>query len=418
MVIKKKIKWFSDILKIDYQTTVRILKYLNLYEGEIEYDFSILNELRNFLKENSNTKSFFINLANKNRVEETTNDLTSKGLIPLSYIFSTYNLDYWRVLVILSNNDIKIKHLKKIGYITREEFNKVKDFLNTYDNYVAPPRSFPQEDVYQFISSFYKKTIIKNCRSIITPLELDLYLPDCKVAIEFNGIYWHSSLHNTPINYHFNKSKLCSEKGIRLIHIYENEWNDLILKEKIKSLLYIALGFTPNRIYAKNCILKEISNSTAKEFNELNHLQGHRNAQITYGLYYENRLVQLMSFSKTKYNRNLKTDNSWEIIRGCPASNNIVVGGVSKLYKHFLKNMNPEVVFSYCDFNKFDGHGYEALGMKFIGYTGPDMKWIMPGCKIVNRNPKKHNEYKKYAIGKIWGSGSKKYIWLKEKENG
>ena len=112
--------------------------------------------------------------------------------------------------------------------------------------------------------------------------------------------------------------------------------------------------------------------------NEKVHLQGHRNAQITYGLFYKNELVQLMSFSKTKYNRNLKEDNSWEIIRGCPGSNNIVVGGVSKLFNHFIKEHNPTRVFSYCDFNKFDGKSYNAIGMKFIGYTGNSLDLVIP----------------------------------------
>ena len=116
-----------------------------------------------------------------------------------------------------------------------------------------------------------------------------------------------------------------------------------------------------------------------------------------------------MSFSKTA---NAKANGAeWEIIRGCPGSNNIVVGGVSKLFKHFVKAYNVNSVFSYCDFNKFDGKGYEALGMEFIGYTGPDMKWVMSDWSVADRNPKKHKEYKEQAIAQIWGAGSKKYLW-------
>ena len=119
-----------------------------------------------------------------------------------------------------------------------------------------------------------------------------------------------------------------------------------------------------------------------------------------------------MSFSKTKYNRNLKGDNDWEIIRGCPGSNNIVIGGVSKLFTHFLREHDPDSVFSYCDFNKFDGKGYEAIGMKFIGYTGPDKKWVV-GYSLINRNPKHYHELKKKASACLWGAGSKKYLWSK-----
>lgn len=154
--------------------------------------------------------------------------------------------------------------------------------------------------------------------------------------------------------------------------------------------------------------VKQITNTEAKPFNELNHLQGHRNAQVTYGLFYHNKLVQLMSFSRTKYNRNLRGDNDWEIIRGCPGSLNLVVGGVSKLFRHFVKDYNPSTVFSYCDFNKFTGVSYEKLGMHFIGYTGSDKHYIIDG-KVFNRNPSKYKEYNKNKEGVIWGAGSKKY---------
>lgn len=112
-----------------------------------------------------------------------------------------------------------------------------------------------------------------------------------------------------------------------------------------------------------------------------------------------------MSFSHhKKYN--------WEIIRGCPGSNNVVVGGVSKLFKHFIKINNPEHVFSYADFNKFDGNGYLALGMQFIGYSGPDLRWVIDG-KVVPRCPSRHKEYKEAADAIIWGAGSKKFLWTK-----
>ena len=85
--------------------------------------------------------------------------------------------------------------------------------------------------------------------------------------------------------------------------------------DKIIALLRIATGNVERKIYARQCTIKKITNKEAKVLNDKIHLQGHRNAQVTYGLYYKDELVQLMSFSKTKYNRNLKSDNEWEIIR-------------------------------------------------------------------------------------------------------
>lgn len=233
--------------------------------------------------------------------------------------------------------------------------------------------------------------------------EIDLYSDVLKIGIECDGLYWHSDL-NIDKYYHYNKSKLAEELGIHLVHIYEWEWNDLRIRPILISILNLFQHKIENRIYARNCKIYEISNKEAKVFNEKNHLQGHRNAQVTYGLFYNNQLVQLMSFSYDKKR------GWWEIIRGCPGSNNLVVGGVSKLFNHFIKEHNPVKVFSYCDFNKFDGKGYEAIGMKCIGYTGPDKTWIING-HAVKRNPAKYSEYKKLSEAIIWGAGSKKYLW-------
>lgn len=263
-----------------------------------------------------------------------------------------------------------------------------------------------ERELVEFIG---KDLCLTRDRTAISPYEIDIYVPSKKIGIEFNGSYWHSSIYKDK-NYHFNKSKIAEKNGIRLIHIYEYEWINPAQRKKIELMLNIALGRVNNKIYARQCDIRKISNQEAKSLNEQVHLQGHRNAQVTYGLFYKNELVQLMSFSKTKYNRNLKDDNSWEIIRGCPGSNNIVVGGVSKLFTHFIRDYSPTKVFSYCDFNKFDGKSYEALGMKFIGYTGPDMKWLLQDDRVVNRSPSKHSKLKSIAKAQIFGSGSKKYV--------
>lgn len=258
-----------------------------------------------------------------------------------------------------------------------------------------------------FIVSIYEGPILYNIKDVIPPLEIDIYLPEKKLAIEYNGDYWHSAEQKEK-RYHEIKSKACEAKGIRLIHVYECEW--LHSREKIESLLRIALGCGYSKIGARKCEVRKISNREARPFNEKNHLQGHRNAQVTYGLFYKDELVQLMSFSKMKYNRNLKNEDEWEIIRGCPGSNNQIVGGVSKLFKAFTREYNPHLVFSYCDFNKFDGKGYEAIGMKFTGYTGPDKFYVDNAGYKIGRNPKKRKELEE-SCTTIYGAGSKKYIW-------
>lgn len=345
--------------------------------------------------------------------------------------------NYYRNLGYIPLKDLTTKQLTAWGYYRAYEPSKV-DFIHrpevyTYINKSCLPLldeyskenhskgiSRSEKDVLSEIKKIYSGQIIENTKSILKDkdknyYEIDIYIPDLKIGIEYNGSYWHSSLCKDKY-YHENKSKIAEECGIRLIQIYQHEWENLELRNKIIQMLRIAFNQVENKIYARNCDIKQISNLDAKLFNEKTHLQGHRNAQVTYGLFYNSELVQLMSFSKTRYNRNLKNDNDWEIIRGCPGSNNIVVGGVSKLFSHFIKDYNPDRIFSYCDFNKFNGKSYESIGMRFIGYTGPDMKWLLKSGEVVNRKPSRHSEYREDSMAQIWGSGSKKYLWERNDE--
>ena len=412
-IFYKKIGWFADFFKRDYSTIEKIFKYLNINPSIKDlYPISAVNDIKKFLEQNQNTRSFFVKYTQKNSKQKIIDNIRSDdNKKVLSDLIEELDIDYWRVICFLHQNNISLKKIQNVSYLDKDDYIFVRDnLLKLKDNFKI--RSFPQKEIFEFIKSIYPGKIFQNYRKLLDGAkEIDIYIPDKHIGIEFNGTYWHSTLTNIDRDYHFKKSIECQNKGVRLIHIYEYEWLNLNTREKIKSMLRIALGNVPSRIYAKNCIVKQISNTEAKPFNDKNHLQGHRNAQVTYGLFYNNELVQLMSFSKIKYNRNLKDDNSWEIIRGCPASNNIVVGGISKLFKYFLKIYQPHSVFSYCDFNKFDGNGYDKLGWTLVGYTGPDMSWVLPNMIVVKRNPSKHKQLKEISIGNIYGSGSKKYLW-------
>lgn len=306
------------------------------------------------------------------------------------------------------------KNIDKIKplVISNVEFIYNNDIYSIVE-YIEQSKPSYEKDIYEYVVSVCNDSA-NICRnkmfeyidnSKYLEYSVDMYIPSRNLAIDCIDTYKDSSINNISKNYLYNKALFFQTQNIRLIYITETEWTYDC--DKIKQLLNIALG-TSSRIYARECTITLIDNKTARPFNETTHLQNHRNAPITYGLFYKNTLVQLMSFSRTKYNRNLKNDNEWEIIRGCPGSNNIVVGGVSKLFNHFVRDYKPAKVFSYCDFNKFDGRSYEAIGMTCTGYTGPNKWWVI-GDKLVPRNPSKYAEYKAISDGTLWGAGSKKY---------
>ena len=282
--------------------------------------------------------------------------------------------------------------------------------LNHLENYIEYMYNFSsyELEIYEFLKFIGIENIIRNDRTLITPHELDFYLPDYNLAIEFNGDYFHSDLFRDRL-YHQQKALAVREKGCRLISIYEYERNDPDKQRKLKSIIATACGKVSNIIPARKCQIQPVANTNAKSFIDTNHLQGYRSANITYGLYYNDELVELMSFSKTKYNRNLIDENSREIIRSCTRLNTIVIGGTAKIFRHFIRDNNPEFIFSYCDFNKFSGKSYETIGMQYAGITQPDVKYIIDR-KVVNRNPSKNSEQQSKKQATIYGAGSLKYI--------
>ena len=146
-------------------------------------------------------------------------------------------------------NTIKYKnHI----FIKRSDIQTVLD----YDNNAYNVYSVTEKQIVDTIKEIYNKDIIENSKKIISPKELDIYLPDLKLAIEYNGMYFHSSLANTPKDYHLNKSLMCREKGIRLIHIYEFE--DLEEQKQLLKDLILGVDNYPKDDFNKNNLINKI----------------------------------------------------------------------------------------------------------------------------------------------------------------
>lgn len=223
-----------------------------------------------------------------------------------------------------------------------------------------------EDNLYYFLKNTLQVPhIITNSRTIISPLEIDIFLPKYNIGIEVNGSYWHSEFRKKDKLYHLNKSQIANEKGIRLIHI----WQYLYDKNSncYKSILTNILGKS-SKLYARKCVIREISEFQSQEFVNENHLQGSAYAKINLGLYYENELVSVMSFSKPRYNKNYE----WELIRFANKLNHTIIGGANKLFSYFVKNYSPNCIISYCDKSIFTGGLYVKLGFAYIADSKPN----------------------------------------------
>jgi len=284
-----------------------------------------------------------------------------------------------------SNKEFKIlcqkEHEYNISYHLFYMRNIFKTELCTICNPIEKHISGLEFQLYDFINENYDNEIIQNSKKIISPLELDIYLPELKLAFEFNGLFWHNEI-NKENNYHLNKTELCEEKDIQLIHIYEDDW--LYKQDIIKSMILNKLNLTPNKIYARKTEIKEVTdNKLVREFLNQNHIQGFVGSKVKLGLYYDNELVSLMTFGNLRIAMGKKTtkENEYELLRFCNKLNTNIIGGASKLFKYFINNYAPNEITTYADRSFSQGKLYETLGFKFKGKTEPNYYYIIDGIK-------------------------------------
>lgn len=248
----------------------------------------------------------------------------------------------------------------------------------------------------------YIKSLGVNCyvEKYIKPYYYDIVVND--VLIEVDPTITHNTqfsiFSKEPIDkmYHLNKCNTAKEAGYRCIHIFD--WDDW--QGVVKTLI------THNTVYARKCIIKSISIAEANSFINQYHLQGVcKGNEYNYGLYYNGKLVQVMTFGKPRYNKKYE----FELLRLCTRYDYRVVGGAEKLFKYFINAVSPTSVISYCDLSKFSGDVYGRLGFELQSVSSPAIHWYnMKTKRHITDNllrqrgySQLHNDkdYNKYAKG-------------------
>ena len=226
---------------------------------------------------------------------------------------------------------------------------------------------------------------IANDRTLIKPLEVDFYIPDKKIAIEFNGIYFHSEDSGKSKDYHKNKTESCAVKGVQLIHIWENDW--ICKQDLITDMLKIKLGMYEHKVMARKCTVKEISAKDYAGFVNRYHLQGNVPSSYKFGLFYDNELISVMGFGRLRKSLGSKhKDGVYELYRYCVKSGYIVSGGASKLFSHAITHIpDAKEIITYAKRDWSDGNLYKSLGFEFIGYTDPGYFWTNNKGDVLSR---------------------------------
>lgn len=275
-----------------------------------------------------------------------------------------YNPDgTWRVAC----TDPHCDKCEQKWYITHSVLyhDRLKYELNTCTNlFPIQPSNIKNTYIEQFVQHILDEHNIKyttNDRNIIAPAEVDIYLPDYKIAIECNGIYWHSSEYKDR-NYHYNKWLECKKHGIQLLTI----WEDWVANKPqiVESVLLSKLGIYQNKIGARQCDIVEVDSKIARQFLDNNHIQGFVNASIYIGLVYGNALVGLMTFGKKRGGSGRKgiVEGEWELSRFCTARSMQIVGGAQRLLTYFIRQYQPKRIISFSCNDISNGNLYIKLG--------------------------------------------------------
>lgn len=285
-----------------------------------------------------------------------------------------------------------------------------------------------ENEIYEYVTSLIKPEYVIRCdRTVLSDKkELDIYIPSKKLAIEFNGNYWHSKLFKSE-TYHQAKTIECDKLGIQLIHIFEYEWDDEEQQIKLKQYLKEMICGYDKIVHARDCEVRQVNKSeitNVAEFLSKYHLQGYTDAKVYYALYLNNEMVSIMLFDIPKFN----SCAEWELIRYCTKQGIRVIGGAEKLLSSFILENNPINIISYCDISKFNGCIYKHLGFKETGITYPSYAWIKGREIIYDYAFQKSNlidkELSIYGSNedeimtnlgyyRVYNSGNKVFIWEK-----
>jgi hypothetical protein len=243
-----------------------------------------------------------------------------------------------------------------------------------------------EKEVVEYIKTFYDGIIEINSRSVLSSgKEIDIFIPEFNLAIEYNGEYWHSEQrHKVKYNL-LDKTLECEDQGIHLLHIYDSEWRHQQKQKIWMSMIQHKMNRTPNRIYARNCKVSDVIDDS---FFDENHIQGNtRGSILTLSLIHDGKIVSQMSISKSRFNKNFE----YEILRFSVKRNTHVVGGFAKLFNNAKKILNSKSFISYANRRWSQGNVYTSSGeFKLLGNSKPNYVYHKQGRTISRINAQKH----------------------------
>jgi hypothetical protein len=254
--------------------------------------------------------------------------------------------------------------------------------------------------------------------------EIDIFIKDKMIGIEYCGLRWHSDLLSDDARLkHLSKLQLANDNGIRLITIFEDEW--LTRKPQVLNFLKSVLGTSDRKVFARKCSVRAISRIESAKFIDDNHIQGaSKRSHVFFGLFLGEELLGVISGSSHH-----RGGSDLVLDRLCFKDGVSVAGGSSKLLKHFMvwacENGYRKIV-SWSDNRWSEGNVYEKLGFRLEAVLPPDYSYVKGNKRTSKQSMKKANIAKKHpeiyspdkterqmtqelGLARIWDCGKKRW---------
>lgn len=355
----------------DYSSINKKTKQTNLKKYGVDSFF----KTEEFKEKSDQTKTIRYNNPNYNN--PTKNKITC---------LDKYGVDHYEKL---NTSHVSFDDVFRLHFEDKLNCGEIAEIFNTSTTFITKlihkhgyiPLTYSVSSHERNISSWLTSINIPHemsNRKILSGKELDIYLPEHNLAVEINGLYWHSFKEKETkdqIYRHYNKRQACLDKGIKLIQFTDKEW-----KEKTdicKSIIYNSLGKYAQKIRASACSLYYPTNDEYKKFLEDNHIQGHINTSDRMALKFNDEIVAIMSTGKSRFHKNKR-----ELLRFCVKKYTKVYGSASKLFSV----LKYDGMVSYCSLDYFGGGIYQQLGFKFSHNSPPGYFYVRYGNQIVSRH--------------------------------
>lgn len=258
---------------------------------------------------------------------------------------------------------------KAAGHFTKKNLAMLKHTPVCFE--CNPKESKGQLELFEFIKQIAPNALLSN-RKVISPLELDIYVPSAKLGIEYDGLYWHSELHRNQ-NYLSAKVRACDKAGVKFMSIFSDEWRDK--KHIVESMILHRLNAVQARIGARECSIEQLDVATRRTFFNDSHLDGDVLSTISWGLIYKGNVVAAISLRKPFH---AKYANMFEVARFATMPNVSISGALSRLAQHaskWAKADGKSTLLTYVDRRVGSARGYIEAGFSILKMTQPRFWW-------------------------------------------